>query len=119
MKTLYTIGIFAWAIFLPCVSTADSGSDSSAGLSLETAIELECVSDGIDGVAKERVWFELHYPGYRKTGQGLLTPDNGEAYDEITLEKDGDKKIIYFVITEWFGVFEPIDLPPECDAGAT
>jgi len=89
-----------------------------AGMSLETAIELDCVANGVVGIKKEKEWVELHFPGYRMTFQELIPVDD-RIYDALTIKKDDDEHIVYFHITDWYGIFEPIDLPPECAKNAT
>ncbi|PKP19124.1 MAG: hypothetical protein CVU05_12060 [Bacteroidetes bacterium HGW-Bacteroidetes-21] len=57
------------------------------------------------GVDAEYAWIKKNYPGY-KTIQQALKKDNNKYYDIIDIKTaQGEKKSIYFDITNFFGKF--------------
>jgi hypothetical protein len=82
-------------------SVSNEGRDGS---SIEKAIIIKAKSD-MAGVDEEYAWLRKNYPGYKSNGQALLNK-NKKPYDKISITTaDGDKKDIYFDITNSFGKF--------------
>jgi hypothetical protein len=78
-----------------------SGGDGS---SLENAVVVHAPSESV-GVAASYKWIRDHLPGSRVTKQGLVT-NGGRAYDSMeVVTESGEKRTIYFDISEYFGKF--------------
>lgn len=55
------------------------------------------------GIAAENRWIAANMPGYRKVGQALIQGQNG-IYDRISVVgPNGERKEVYFEISEFFG----------------
>ena len=55
------------------------------------------------GIAAENRWIAQNMPGYRKVGQALIQGQNG-IYDRISVVgPHGDRKEVFFEISEFFG----------------
>ena len=55
------------------------------------------------GIAAENRWIAQNMPGYRKVGQALIQGQNG-IYDRISVVGPrGDRKEVFFEISEFFG----------------
>lgn len=109
------------AIFIIFISGCVSNSNISdvqprngIGLSKETAITLECVSSGFDGVMKEAKWISEFYPGYQKIAQAVGDYDD-RIFDRIIIKQGSHKLELFFDITNWYGKLEKIELPEYCD----
>jgi hypothetical protein len=81
---------------------------SEQGLTLETAIPMPAYKSSLEGIAAENDYIARTYPGWKKLSQSLV--HNGDHfYDVIELKGPaGERKDIYFDITNWFGA----DLTP-------
>jgi hypothetical protein len=73
------------------------------GASIETAIRLTGVEGEMSGVHAEYVYIAEHYPGWNAKDQAVLEQDE-RMYDRINIVGPrGEKKTVYFDITDWFG----------------
>lgn len=117
-KTIMAVSRCAFAVYfafyLTACATNQSGEYAGGpGQTLPDAIKFDCVADMFEGIARERDWVVRNYPGFAKAGQALIQQD-GKAYDKIYLEKGRTKIVVYFEITDWFGVVESNELPEHC-----
>src|SRR5262249_44828165 len=73
-----------------------SGGD---GTTANTAVIVHARNETA-GVHAEYAWIKEHWPGSRRSKQGLITKDN-KLYDAITItDSAGQERILYFDITE-------------------
>ncbi|MEO8869358.1 MAG: hypothetical protein ABI357_00855 [Granulicella sp.] len=90
-----------------CASTSMKGASALAsaardGSSLANAIVINA-ADESTGVAAEYKWIAERFPGYTRGQQALLN-EGGRFYDEIDFSAaSGEKKKIYFDISNFFG----------------
>ncbi len=74
------------------------------GSSFEKAVVIKDKSE-TTGVSAEYTWLREHYPGYKSLGQSLLYKGK-KPYDKLSIQTaDGEKKEIYFDISNFFGKF--------------
>lgn len=72
------------------------------GSSQERAVVIH-ENDTPRGIAAENRWIAQNMPGYRKVGQALIQGQNG-IYDRISVVgPHGDRKEVFFEISEFFG----------------
>ncbi|OAM22223.1 hypothetical protein A7P89_05405 [Eikenella corrodens] len=72
------------------------------GSSQEHAVVIH-ENDTPRGIAAENRWIAQNMPGYRKIGQALIQGQNG-IYDRISVVgPHGDRKEVFFEISEFFG----------------
>ena len=72
------------------------------GSSQERAVVIH-ENDTPRGIAAENRWIAQNMPGYRKIGQALIQGQNG-IYDRISVVgPHGDRKEVFFEISEFFG----------------
>ena len=72
------------------------------GSSQEHAVVIH-ENDTPRGIAAENRWIAQNMPGYRKVGQTLVQGQNG-IYDRISVVgSHGDRKEVFFEISEFFG----------------
>ena len=72
------------------------------GSSQEHAVVIH-ENDTPRGIAAENHWIAQNMPGYRKTGQALIQGQNG-IYDRISVVgPNGERKEVFFEISEFFG----------------
>ena len=60
---------------------------------------------GHDGVNAEHKVTNFFFNGWTWDGQSLIN-DAGRAYDAIEMSKNGQKRVVYFEVTKWFGILE-------------
>ena len=96
-----------------CATKQSSEHVDGAGQTIADAVKFDCVADMFEGIVRERDWVVRNYPGFAKAGQALIEQD-GKAYDKIYLAKGRTKIVVYFEITDWFGVVESNQLPEHC-----
>ena len=83
---------------------SNSISSSGDGSSFEKAIIIKEHSESA-GINAEYAWISQNYPGYKSQGQAL-TYYKKVAYDIINIiTLNGEKKSIYFNISNFFGKF--------------
>lgn len=109
-KVIFALAI---AIFIASCSSSKSTSASNSttttsgtqdGSSFENAIVIQEKSE-MSGVSAEYKWLKDNYPGYTLISQSLSS-SNGKPYDVMNIKtKDGDKKTIYFDISNFFGKY--------------
>lgn len=74
------------------------------GSSYEKAIVIQETSE-TKGVSAEYGWLKKKYPGYKMQSQALNFKDK-KPYDILNIEtSDGEKKAVYFDISNFFGKF--------------
>jgi hypothetical protein len=74
------------------------------GSSFEKAIVIQETSE-TNGVSAEYAWLRKQYPGYKFQSQ-TLSNHNKKPYDILNIETaDGEKKAVYFDISNFFGKF--------------
>ena len=72
------------------------------GSSQERAVVIH-ENDTPRGIAAENRWIAQNMPGYRKIGQALIQGQNG-IYDRISVVgPHGERKEVFFEISEFFG----------------
>lgn len=72
------------------------------GSSQERAVVIH-ENDTPRGIAAENRWIAQNMPGYRKISQALIQGQNG-IYDRISVVgPHGDRKEVFFEISEFFG----------------
>ena len=72
------------------------------GSSQERAVVIH-ENDTPRGIAAENHWIAQNMPGYRKIGQALIQGQNG-IYDRISVVgPNGERKEVFFEISEFFG----------------
>ena len=72
------------------------------GSSKERAVVIH-ENDTPRGIAAENRWIAQNIPGYHKVGQALVQGQNG-IYDRISVVgPNGERKEIFFEISEFFG----------------
>ena len=72
------------------------------GSSQERAVVIH-ENDTPRGIAAENRWITQNMPGYRKVGQALVQGQNG-IYDRISVVgPNGERKEVFFEISEFFG----------------
>lgn len=72
------------------------------GSSQERAVVIH-ENDTPRGIAAENRWIAQNMPGYRKVGQALVQGQNG-IYDRISVVgPNGERKEVFFEISEFFG----------------
>ncbi|OAM27262.1 hypothetical protein [Eikenella sp. NML01-A-086] len=72
------------------------------GSSQERAVVIH-ENDTPRGIAAENRWIAQNMPGYRKIGQALIQSQNG-IYDRISVVgPHGERKEVFFEISEFFG----------------
>ncbi|GHA03736.1 hypothetical protein GCM10008090_11160 [Arenicella chitinivorans] len=109
----YLLALFFVVNISACATTASSEYAGGPGQTIADAVKFDCVADMYEGITREQDWVVRNYPGFRKAGQALVNQD-GNVYDKIYLEKGRTKIVVYFEITEWFGVVESNVLPEHC-----
>lgn len=78
-------------------------AETTAGLSMEKAIQFPEIINEIDGVRAEYAWIKKNLPNYHKKSQAALNK-NGKIYDLlIVVSSDGRERPVYFDITNFFG----------------
>ena len=75
------------------------------GSSTTNAISFPLVKLGHDGVNAEHKVTNFFFNGWTWDGQSLIN-DAGRAYDAIEMSKNGQKRVVYFEVTKWFGILE-------------
>jgi hypothetical protein len=97
--------LFCSTAFSKIIVTDTSRHDSLVmrdGSSFKKAIIILDTTE-MAGINSEYKWIALHYPGYSSTGQAL-SMDDKRPYDIIYIAtKEGEKKEIYFDISNYFG----------------
>jgi hypothetical protein len=105
MKKILSVAIVFLLLFSSCASTNKTKQVDLAsrdGSSFEKAIVITEKTEST-GVDAEYKWLAVHYPGYSSTGQSLNMNDK-RPYDIIYITtKEGDKKQVYFDISNYFG----------------
>jgi len=76
------------------------------GSSLEQAIQLPDAKNEMDGVDSEYKVLHYFFPGYGRGSQALITGPDQRPYDVLTVEKNGQKRDVYFDISNFFGKME-------------
>ena len=100
MKPLLCVCVAALLLGCRMVPLTYSGGDGS---SKEQAVIIRGARDTQAGIAAENAWIRQRYPGSQKTMQALETA-GGKQYDVIKFTTaDGQTRIIYFDITDFFG----------------
>lgn len=106
---------FLSTLLLSCSTKKKLGSNSTSitdsavlsgndGSSYEKAIVIEEKSEG-PGINAEYAWLRKHYPGYKFKRQSLNFHEK-KYYDILSIvTADGEKKDIYFDISNFFGKF--------------
>jgi len=79
-----------------------AAAGAEEGSSFERAVVLKDAKNEFEGVSAEHEWIKAHYPGWRWDSQYLLNRE-GRVYDMIEISNGGEKREIYFDITDWFG----------------
>ncbi len=88
---------------LAATTAATDVTPTEPGASTETAIRLTGVKGEMSGIHAEYVYIAEHYPGWNTKDQSVLEQD-GRMYDRIDIVGPrGEKKAVYFDITDWFG----------------
>jgi len=81
-----------------------SGNDLQDGSSYAKAIVINEKSES-KGVDAEYTWLRLHYPGCKVEKQSLVF-ENKKPYDLLyIISREGEKKTVYFDISNFFGKF--------------
>lgn len=113
MKKILAITLFI--LVCSCSSTSNSTKSTTSsnkvvtssekdGSSYENAIVIKAKNE-MEGVKKEYEILAKMFPNYKPKSQGLSSK-NGKEYDRITIiTSDGNEKVIYFDITNFFGKF--------------
>lgn len=82
--------------------------EGGQGTSIQDAIVIKGAHGESDGVAAEYKYLETLYgprgSGYTVNGQSLLE-NAGKSFDELDIEVGGQKRAVYFDITDYFGKF--------------
>jgi hypothetical protein len=85
-------------------AVATPENPAADGSSYEKAIVIQETSE-TKGVGAEYAWLRKQYPGYKMQSQSLST-SNKKPYDIINIvTEDGEKKAVYFDISNFFGKF--------------
>ncbi len=117
MKKVLFICLLSGSLLVACSSSKKNAATSSAvsasmkpnpsdadGSSYEKAIVIQ-ENKELVGVDAEYKWIRKHYPGYTLNEQ-KLNFKNKIAYDIVNITlKDGNKKNIYFDISNFYGKF--------------
>ena len=83
-------------------TTSATTNSSQDGSSYENAIIINEKTEG-PGVDAEYKWLKKNYPGYKMISQSL-DHKGSKHYDLLHIQTaDGEKKTIYFDITNFFG----------------
>ena len=83
-------------------STAVKGTTEIDGSSYDKAIVVKEKNE-TKGIAAEYKWLRDNYPGYKLISQSLDTKEK-KRYDIMEIETaNGEKKTVYFDITNFFG----------------
>lgn len=86
------------------VSTQVSDDTKADGSSFEKAIVIKANNERT-GINAEYAWIRANYPGYRTRSQAL-NYHGKKSYDVLHIENaSGDKKDVYFDITNFLGKF--------------
>lgn len=86
----------------PHRASAATQQQRADGSSQERAVVIH-ENDTPRGIAAENRWIAQNMPGYRKIGQALIQGQNG-IYDRISVVgPHGDRKEVFFEISEFFG----------------
>ncbi|WP_153716527.1 hypothetical protein [Eikenella corrodens] len=86
----------------PHRASAATQQQRADGSSQERAVVIH-ENDTPRGIAAENRWIAQNMPGYRKVGQALIQGQNG-IYDRISVVgPHGDRKEVFFEISEFFG----------------
>jgi len=77
------------------------------GQTVDQAIIVCGAQDERDGVSAESAFLRVTFPGYKFLSQSLMTA-NGDTYDKYVIQlASGQKRIVFFNITEFFGKRQP------------
>ncbi|WP_395682710.1 hypothetical protein [Inquilinus sp.] len=88
---------------IPREQPGDYRASIGTGDRQETAIVFEGDLTERTGIGAEYAYVIRHLPGWQVCGQGLLDP-GGRIYDQLDLTNAaGERRSIYFDITNWFG----------------
>ena len=86
----------------PHRASAATQQQRADGSSQERAVVIH-ENDTPRGIAAENRWIAQNMPGYRKVGQALIQGQNG-IYDRISVVgPHGERKEVFFEISEFFG----------------
>ena len=86
----------------PHRASAATQQQRADGSSQERAVVIH-ENDTPRGIAAENRWIAQNMPGYRKIGQALIQGQNG-IYDRISvIGPNGERKEVFFEISEFFG----------------
>ena len=86
----------------PHRASAATQQQRADGSSQERAVVIH-ENDTPRGIAAENRWIAQNMPGYHKIGQALIQGQNG-IYDRISVVgPHGDRKEVFFEISEFFG----------------
>ena len=86
----------------PHRASAATQQQRADGSSQEHAVVIH-ENDTPRGIAAENRWIAQNMPGYRKIGQALIQDQNG-IYDRISVVgPHGERKEVFFEISEFFG----------------
>jgi hypothetical protein len=100
------------SVFLACTTaprpvqpTASATDPGGTGMSCNDPVRIDAKSEP-EGIAAESRWIQQHYPGYKKTRQGIVLDCGGRPGDAITIESpDGHTVHLYFDISSFLGKF--------------
>jgi hypothetical protein len=104
MKKIFLLMLIAGFIVSCKTSKTATTAANTDGISYETAIVIKENTE-TKGVKAEYDWLKKNYPGYKLIKQSLNNHDS-KPYDIMSIKtKDGEKKLIYFDISNFFGKF--------------
>jgi hypothetical protein len=73
------------------------------GSSQDNAVVIQGAPNSASGVRAESIWARRNHPTWRKTRQSLVRGD-GKRYDRIDFTTaSGEKHVLFFDITDFFG----------------
>jgi len=76
------------------------------GTSFERAVAMPDMKTEADGIHGEHTVTNNYLPGWHWVSQALLQGPDNRPFDEITLEKDGKQRKLYFDVSNFFGKLE-------------
>jgi len=101
MKTI--LSFFLLFALASCATQYATSSATHQGDSKENAVVFENVTNGLVGVQLEYEWIADNFPDYEVQHQSIDDKD-GRVFDLISIvNSKGQKKLIYFDVTEWYG----------------
>lgn len=97
------VTVTAWVALLGMAS-AQITFDGGDGSTIEQAIIIQSATGTADGVAAEYDWIKKNRPNATVIKQALIN-EAGRMYDMIEVEENGQRSVLYFDITAFFGKF--------------